>query len=591
MMFLLQVAGGVALILFGVRFLRRGLDRLFGPALQRWVRTMTDRSVRAFFAGLGVSALIGSSTSIAVLSVQTVAGGQAVARRMLAFLIGADVGLTTLVLLSSTSLDRYAGVPILLGVIGYQFMSSTRARGAGQVLLSIGFVFMGIGVIRAAATAITPNSDLLTLIQVADHYPPLMAFLAAVLAVILQSSTATILLVIGIGGTGAISIPSALAAVAGANLGTGLTMLMIGLPTAESRRMALGNLLAKLITASVVLAALPLASVWVARIPMPFDQQIALSHTGFNLLLAVLALPLIPVLDKVASYLVPAPKPGDAPVFGPRYITEPARVSMSVALGQSMREILHVSEIVRTMLDDLWTAIIHDDAALVRELAERDDRVDTLDALIKRYLVRLAGQTGEDDPTGEHMRQLRFLSELETIGDTIDKNLSELASKKIRNKIAFNDESWRELDGFYQLVRENLLIAETAFHSRDQNLAKQLLRHKQYIDQLHRDLRDQHLARLNDERPDSFEASSVYLDLLTHLRRINSCLTHIAYAVLDIKNDETLDAVDSAKVAAKVAAVRDGTPKAAAKRKATPRAKPGNGTSAGQSNPSEAKPA
>ena len=131
------------------------------------------------------------------------------------------------------------------------------------------------------------------------------------------------------------------------------------------------------------------------------------------------------------------------------------------------------------------------------------------------------------------MRQLRYLAELETIGDIIDKNISELVLKKIRLGSEFSRDGAEELDDFYEKVVENVVIAETAFTTRDKIVAGQLLRHKQRIDLHERDLRDRHFKRLNEGLAESHETSAIHLDLLTHLKRINSCVSHVAYALLE----------------------------------------------------------
>ncbi|MHC4900527.1 MAG: PhoU domain-containing protein, partial [Planctomycetota bacterium] len=132
----------------------------------------------------------------------------------------------------------------------------------------------------------------------------------------------------------------------------------------------------------------------------------------------------------------------------------------------------------------------------------------------------------------EQMRQLRYLAELETIGDIVDKNLCDLALKKIRLRAEFSPEGAEELDDFFQKVAENAMIAETAFTTRDKVLARQLVRHKERIDQYERDLRDRHFTRLNEGLVQAHETSAIHLDLLTHLKRINSHVSHVAYAIL-----------------------------------------------------------
>ncbi len=135
------------------------------------------------------------------------------------------------------------------------------------------------------------------------------------------------------------------------------------------------------------------------------------------------------------------------------------------------------------------------------------------------------------------MAQLRYTNELETIGDIIDRNLAELVVKRAQTDIWFSDAGWAELDGFYKKVAENLLIAETAFATRDHLLAQRLLRHKQALGEEERRLRDRHFTRLRQGQTQSHESSAVHLDILTHLKRINSCVTHVAYAIVQSHPD------------------------------------------------------
>ncbi|MEX0741729.1 MAG: PhoU domain-containing protein, partial [Phycisphaeraceae bacterium] len=271
----------------------------------------------------------------------------------------------------------------------------------------------------------------------------------------------------------------------------------------------------------------------VGRSSPSITHQVANMHTGFNVALAIIGLPLVEQISRLVEKLVPEPPADQKQAFGPRYIslTSPPD-SLALALGQSRQEILHMSEIVRSMLVDLWYAIKTDDARLARKVAQRDDHVDLLDDQIKRYLTRLASQETDPEEAAEQMRQLRYLAELEMIGDVIDKNLSELALKKIQLGVDFSRDGWTELEDFYQKVTQNMTIAETAFTTRDHVLAQQLLRHKQRLDDYYRELRDRHFARLNRGLAESHETSAIHLDLLTYLKRINGSVTHVAYAII-----------------------------------------------------------
>ncbi len=535
MLQLLTTAGGVALILFAIRFLRKGLDRLFGPRLGDWMRQLADSRWRAFLTGVGVSVLAPSSTTMSLLAVHAVQERQLSVRQMFAVVLGADVGLTVMVLLISLRMDAYAPILLLIGVVLFQFTHASRSRGIGQVMIAVGFIFMAIGIIKTAATSSAPSDHFKMLIEAAGFYPLVLALIIAALTVAVQSSTATIGLVIALGAAGVVDLNVALAAVVGANVGIALNTLMVGWRQIDSRRLALANLLAKLAIAAAVLALLPQAAKAASAIPGGMDKQTALSHCAFNIATAALFLPLIGPMMRLVAAITPSSPVQETQRFGPRYLSEATGGSLALALGQSMREILRVSEIVRSMLEDAWRALRDQDEALARQVQERDDQVDLLDAEIKKYLAALASTEGERDERGEIMRQMRYLNELETIGDLIDKNLAELAVKRATQQVRFSNDGWAELEDFYSKVRENVLIAENAFHSRDPVLAQRLLRHKDRLSEEDRVLRDRHFARLRQGETQTHESSAIHLDVLTHLKRINSCVTHVAYALVEQK--------------------------------------------------------
>ncbi|MEX0938628.1 MAG: Na/Pi symporter [Pirellulales bacterium] len=171
MLTLLTIAGGVALIVFAIRFLRKGLDRIFGSRLGAWLQGLSGNRLKAFFSGIVVSVLTPSSTTISVLAVQVLQAGHLAGRQLLALILGADIGLTVTVLLISLRLERYAMVLVLIGVVLFQFTGSSRSRGTGQLILSLGLIFTAIGVIKTAAATVSSNHDLNTIIDIAAGYP------------------------------------------------------------------------------------------------------------------------------------------------------------------------------------------------------------------------------------------------------------------------------------------------------------------------------------------------------------------------------------------------------------------------------------
>ncbi len=539
----LTILGGIALLVFGVRYLRKGLDRLFGRRLGPWMQRLASRRGWSFLAGILVSLLAPSSTTMSLLAVHTVQAGHMTARQMLTIVLGANIGLTIMVLLIALRLETYAPIVILVGVVLFQFTSGNRTRGIGQVLLALGFIFLAIDIMRRSALGAQTNGtaglwEVINFENLQEH-ALLLAVFAAVMALALQSSTATIGLIIGLGAAEVVPFRMAVPVVLGANVGLAVTTLLVGWRMIESRRLAMGNLLLK---ASVAGVGLLLVGLLGDSLPQPspsgFGLAIAAVHTSYNVIVAIVGLPSVGVVTTAMERLVPDPEPSASTAFGPKYIGSGPIAGVALAMGQSLREITHMSEIIRGMLRDVWVAMKTNNEKLAREVAIRDDQIDTLDTEVKRFLTRLAKEEPGQYDADEQMRQLRYLTELETIGDIIDKNLSELVLKKIRNGAAFSKEGAEELEDFYGKVCENVVIAETAFTTRNRALAQQLLHHKERIDQYERELRDRHFSRLNAGLMESHETSAIHLDLLTHLKRINSCVSHVAYAILQNTEEE-----------------------------------------------------
>jgi phosphate:Na+ symporter len=202
-------------------------------------------------------------------------------------------------------------------------------------------------------------------------------------------------------------------------------------------------------------------------------------------------------------------------------------------LGQATREILHMADIVRGMLGDTYRCFKEGSEALCEDVQKEDDCVDLLNNEIKAYITHLSEQALNPGESHREIALLTFATELENVGDIIDKNLVELAKKKIALHVGFSKEGGVELDGFFQKVLENFEVAVSAFASQDKSLAEQLLQHKRQINELERDLRNRHFRRLQGGLKESFETSAIHLDVLTNLKAINSHVTSVAYSILE----------------------------------------------------------
>ncbi len=534
MITLLTIFGGVALILFGVRFLRKGLDRLFGARMAIWLQDLGRKPVKAFFSGIALAVVTPSSTTISILAVNAIKSGYMTGRQMLVVLHGTDIGLTVMVILLSLRIDRYAPIMVLVGVVLFQFTKSDKKRGIGQIVLSLAFVLLGVGIAKNAVSGaeVSKNEEVIQLVGIVQHHPFLLALASMGMTIMFQSSTAAIALVIALGHIEGASLALAVPAVIGANVGISMTTLAFGWTQIHARRLALAKLMGKSLVALAALIFLAPVVEQLAKVPGHLDAQIAVSHVVFNVASAAFCLSVDRWLYQFVVNMVPEGPATQLTAFQARHLTNGPVESSALALGLSHKEILHVGEIVRRMLSDVWLALKTNDGVLAKSVSETDDKVDQLDSEIKRFLARSLNLEADAHDAREQMKQLRYLNELENIGDIIDKNLSELAQKKAKLRLEFSNADWVELEEVFAKVSHSLLVADTAFTTRDRKMAQSLLDGKDEVGALHEALREKHFQRLKDGDSGGFQTSSIYLDILTNLRRINSHVSHIAFGVL-----------------------------------------------------------
>jgi phosphate:Na+ symporter len=255
-------------------------------------------------------------------------------------------------------------------------------------------------------------------------------------------------------------------------------------------------------------------------------------HTAFNIALAVI---LIFVLDGVARLLVwLLPEPAnqtDSSV--PLYLDEAAIRAPSVALACAARETLHMGDVIEAMLKQAMTALLNNDRKLAGDVSRMDSVVDRLDEAIKLYITKLTRESLDEREATRAMEIVSFAINLEHIGDIIDKNLMELAAKKIKHKYEFSKEGAAELEAFHKRILENLKFAFSVFINQDVPTARKLIEEKTQLRVAELGSADSHLARLREGRPKSIETSSLHLDILRDLKRIHSHICSVAYPVLE----------------------------------------------------------
>jgi len=531
---ILDLMGGVALLLWGLHMVHTGVVRAYGADLRRLLGIALQNRFRAFLAGAFVTAVLQSSTATGLMVASFVTGGTLDLAPALAVMLGANVGTTLVVQILSFNIAVVTPILLLTGVIAFKRGARTRTRDLGRVLIGIGLMLLALHIFLGALTTTESAAVSRDLLGAITDQPLLCLLIAAAITWAAHSSVATVLVVMSLGAAHLVSPTAVLALVLGANVGSALNPLIETSQRGNlaSRRLPIGNLLTRVVGCLLVLPLLqPVAELLQRYEPNP-ARLAADFHTAFNLLLALIFIgPLDWIAARLTRWLPETPKSADPGT--PVYLDSTATGAPAVALVCAAREVLRMGDLIETMLRQAMTALLTNDRKLVAEVSRMDDAVDSLNEAVKLYVTRMTRDSMDDRDGYRAMEIISFSINLEHVGDIIDKNLMDLASKKIRRGIAFSKEGEADLVEFHQQVLDSLRLSVGIFMSGDLEAARQLIAAKAQLREREFSLAERYLARLREGTPETIESYSLDLDILRDLKRVHSHLCSAAYPVLE----------------------------------------------------------
>ncbi|WP_420565131.1 Na/Pi cotransporter family protein [Thalassobaculum sp.] len=530
---LIEIAGGVALLLWGVRMVRTGITRAFGSAIRRGIAAATRNRLTSFLTGFTVTGLLQSSTATALI-VGSFGGRKMIAVPAgLAIMLGADVGSTVVVQVLAFDVSWISPLFLFVGVTVFLSSDDSRRRAMARVLIGLGLMLLAIKMVMLASVPLREGPTLSVLLAPMVNEPLMAILLGAALAWLAHSSLTVIVLVMTLVSLHVVEVQLAMALVLGANIGSSITPVAMNWRADPSaRRIPVGNLLMRTAGVALVFWMVPWIIPYLRDLSDDPARLIANFHTGFNLAVALLFLPFVGLVAALVTRMLP-----DSPVAedekAPKHLEESALDSPGVALSSAARETLRIGDTVESMLERTMEVFKSGRSDLIKEIERDDDVVDVLHEAVKLYLTRLSRQELDPKESRRVVEILTFTTNLEHIGDIIDKNLLELAAKKIKDGTSFSADGMAELQAMHGEVVANLKLALSVFMSGDALLARRLMEQKVHIRELEQKFAEAHYARIRDGKPESLGSSSLHLDVLRDLKRINSHITSVAYPILE----------------------------------------------------------
>ena len=532
MIHLLNLLAAIALLVWGTHIVRTGMLRVLGENLRSVLGHSFGSRPKAFLAGIGVTSLVQSSTATCLILASFAGKGLVATGAALAVMLGADVGTALMVVVYSFDLSWVSPLLIFVGVVMFISYPNTTSGRVGRVLIGLGLITLALQLIVGATRPLVEAPAVRALLASLPQEVLLDVVVGAALTVLAYSSLAIVLLTATLAASDVLPLSVALGLVLGANVGSGLLAFLATARAApEARRLPLGNLIFK---ASGVVVAIPLIAPvqslvqqWIPGVHL----QVVSCHLVFNLALALGFIGLTGVVGRAVDRWVQPPKASVGE--RPRHLDPVALGTPSLAISCAAREALHQADVVEAMLRGMMDVIRSNDLELAERLRRMDDTVDELYSAIKFYLTQISREALAEREGRRWTDIVSFTINMEQVGDAIERVLQDVEDKKIRKNRSFSEAGMAEIAHLHERLLANLRLSMSVFldgHARD---AQKLLEEKARFRELEHEYAANHIARLQDQTAQSIETSSLHLDLLSELKRINSHLCSIAYPILE----------------------------------------------------------
>ncbi|MFE1599628.1 Na/Pi cotransporter family protein [Methylobacterium sp. ID0610] len=527
---LLDLAGFVALLLWGIHMIRTGVQRAWGADLRRWLGENLHHPLKAFLAGLGVTLLLQSSTATGMMATAFVSGGLIALVPALAVMLGANVGTALIVKALSFDVAKAAPVLILVGAVAFGRAGGAKGRALGRIAIGLGLVLLALFHLVETLAPLGDAPGMQVLLGALSADPVIALLLAALFAWAAHSSVAVVLVVAALAQQGIVPLATALALVLGANLGSAVNPLVACRETA-GRRVALGNLLLRLAGCALALPWLAPAASGLSLVAQTPREAVADLHVLFNLVLALAGLPLLHPLARLLHRLLPdREEPGAVPAltFEAGLAAAPA-----VALGLASRHALRMADDLETMLRDAARLLRGEETQERIRLGERS--LEQTGGQVQRFLAGLDPGALAEAEERRHATLVSFTIQIGHAGDVLARTLAPQIVR--RRKLAAEGEGTVDLHDLLGRLTANLRTAAALLVTEDGPAARLLASEKRRFRALEDERIAAHVASLRGGPADA-ASRGIDLDLLRDCKRINDhIVAAAAYPILRSSGD------------------------------------------------------
>jgi len=541
-----ELLGGVGLFIFGMRQMGEGLQKTAGDRLQRFIELLTTNPLAGILVGAGVTAIIQSSSATTIMTVGFVNAGLMSLRQAVGIIMGANIGTTITAQLIAFDLGNYSLPAVALGAFLLFFSRKKRFKQIGQVIFGFGLLFLGMTVMQDTMLPLAESEAFREFFKTFGAMPVLGILVGAMTTALVQSSSATIGILISLASVGAIDFAIAIPILLGDNIGTTFTALLssIGAKLA-ARRAAMAHMVFNVLGTGFFILVFYLVPGFSGHLETFFQsiaeyfghtwnvqRLVANTHTAFNLTNTLLWFPFVAFLTNLVIRMIPGKE--DILHKGPIYLDERMLKTPAVALEQAHKELLRMADLAYVNVGDARRIFMDEEENLMDNFYEREEAIDALETAITDYLAKLSRQPMDESHSNRLNNFFHLINDIERIGDHAE-NVVELAEYKMEHRLPFSDKAVAELDNMFDRVMQTIDEGISSLSTGDLATAVKVLRFEDEVDELENEYRENHIKRLNEGL--CYPGSGiVFVDILSNLERIGDHVSNIAKIILKDRN-------------------------------------------------------
>lgn len=525
----ISMLGGLGLFLYGMKLMGDGIEKVAGSKMKTILEWCTKNRLVGVLVGTIFTAIIQSSSAATVMVVSFVNSGLMNLMQAIGVIMGANIGTTVTAQIVAFKLDSIAPLFVITGVVMIMFCKNETVKKVGEVVFGFGALFLGMSLMKESMAGIKDSQQIMNIIKSLRN-PFIAIIVGLVITTILQSSSASVGILVTMAGSGVVELPMCFYVILGCNIGACTSAVLVGLTgRKEAKRAALIHLLFNIIGSIVMLLILlPFSGYvesWINSISANPSRAVANTHSIFKIFQVIVLFPFAKYIVKLTQLLIRG-KDEENDTYELKYISMEKAVSPAVAVIEVTNEIKRMGDMANYNLERSMLALMNSDKEIINEVLEREHEVDFLSRKITDFLVKI----NQMFPVSESQNIAGYyhvVNDIERIGDHAE-NIAEFAQTKINEEITFSKQGTEELEHMFNVMNQEVKLAIEAFTERNEVHLKEILALEDEVDYLEKELQKNHVRRMSQNI--CSPKAAIFSDLISNFERVSDHATNIAFA-------------------------------------------------------------